>query len=150
MHSLSNSSESSTAIETALARAAHQLMDPEPKIFLDPLAAKIIGPQMAAYIQQNQENLATNSDFLHIRSHVVLRTRYSEDRLREAVDRGVTQYVVLGAGLDTFGYRQPEWAQRLSIFEVDLPNTQAAKRERLRKAAIAIPDNLKFIQYDPI
>ena len=147
---MSNSSESLTSIITAIARASHQLVDSEPKIFHDPIAAKILGPEMVTYIQQNKETIATNVDNLRIRSHIVLRTRYTEDRLREAVGRGVTQFVILGAGLDTFGYRQPEWARRLSIFEVDLPHTQAAKQERLRNADIAIPVNLKFIQYDPI
>jgi methyltransferase (TIGR00027 family) len=74
------------------------------------------------------------------------RSRYAEDRLAEAVAQGVTQYVVLGAGLDTFAYRNPFPALR--VFEVDFPATQVWKRTMLEQAAIALPSNLVFVALD--
>lgn len=74
-----------------------------------------------------------------IRSHVVLRSRYAEDQLWAAASRGVRQYVILGAGYDTFAYRQPVWAASLRIFEVDHVASQQAKVERLRSVGISIP-----------
>ena len=74
------------------------------------------------------------------------RSRYAEDRLAEAVAQGVTQYVVLGAGLDTFAYRNPFPALR--VFEVDFPATQVWKRTMLEEAAIALPSNLVFVALD--
>lgn len=146
--SKTSNSESFTAIATAMARATHQLIDPEPKILEDPIADQILGVEWIDYINQTKEKRMTDPIDLYIRSHVVLRSRFTEDRLREAVDRGVTQYIILGAGLDTFAYRQPDWARPLTIFEVDLPDTQAVKRERLRNASIAIRDNITFVPYD--
>ena len=83
-----------------------------------------------------------------MRSHVLLRSRYAEDRLAEAVKRGVDQLVILGAGYETFPYRQPAWASRLKIFEVDHPASQQAKQERLQAAGIEIPPNLEFVPID--
>ncbi len=68
--------------------------------------------------------------------------------MRIAVARGVKQFLVLGAGLDTFAYRQPEWAHGLHIYEVDHPTSQDAKRERLAAASISIPRNLAFVSVD--
>lgn len=78
-----------------------------------------------------------------------MRSRYTEDCLAEAVhQREPRQYVILGAGLDTFAYRQPEWAKSLRIFEVDYPATQNWKRQRLHDAGIAIPENVHFAPID--
>lgn len=83
-----------------------------------------------------------------LRTHVLLRSRYAEERLHLAVDRGIVQFLALGAGLDTFAYRQPDWATGLRIYEVDHPASQEAKRERLAAASIAIPDNVTFVSVD--
>jgi methyltransferase (TIGR00027 family) len=82
------------------------------------------------------------------RAGFALRARYAEDCLAEAVQRGACQFVVLGAGLDTFAYRQPLWSGSLRIFEVDHPTTQQWKRDRLKAADIAIPSNLTFVPID--
>src|SRR5262249_22024613 len=82
------------------------------------------------------------------RSHVVLRSRVAEDRLADAVARGVRQYVVLGAGFDTFAYRQPDWASGLRIFEVDHPESQAAKFAALASAGVTVPRNVTFVPVD--
>jgi methyltransferase (TIGR00027 family) len=83
-----------------------------------------------------------------LRSHVVMRSRYAEDRLAEAVDNGVQQYLMLGAGLDTFPYRQPHWARVLRIFEVNHSASQRSKRERLALVGIEAPSNVELIGLD--
>ena len=83
-----------------------------------------------------------------LRTHVLLRSRYTEERLHLAIDRGVVQFLTLGAGLDTFAYRQPEWAVGLRIYEVDHPASQKAKRERLAAASITVPGNVRFVSVD--
>jgi len=82
------------------------------------------------------------------RSGVLLRSRFAEDRLAQAVERGVSQLLVLGAGLDSFAYRQPPWAQALSIFEIDQPSSQSDKRRRLVAASVGIPGNLTLVSID--
>jgi len=79
---------------------------------------------------------------------VVTRTRFAEDRLESAVRLGVRQYVLLGAGMDTFAYRQPPWATGLSIFEVDQPGTQAVKRRHVTAANLSVPANLTYVAID--
>lgn len=83
-----------------------------------------------------------------LRAHIVLRSRFAEDQLAAAVERGVRQLVILGAGLDTFAYRQPAWAHTVRIVEIDQPATQAGKRERLSGAGIEIPSNVTLAPVD--
>jgi methyltransferase (TIGR00027 family) len=116
-----------TAIYTAIFRAAHQLLDATPKILDDPVAVGLVEGAseadiraQAADFQQPLQRLA--------RSLFVVRSRFAEDQLAEAVKAGVGQYVILGAGLDTFAYRQPAWALTLQVIEVDHPAFQTLKR----------------------
>jgi len=102
----------------------------------DPIAARLVGVA------------APNPTFEALRAHVVLRSRRAEERLARAVERGVRQYVILGAGYDTFAYRQPAWASELAIFEVDHEATQQDKRTRLDAAHFALPSNLRFVPAD--
>jgi methyltransferase (TIGR00027 family) len=135
---------SRTALRVALRRAAHQLYD-APKIFDDPIAIPILG---TAYLQE-LERTPTRADrpfSTGLRAFIVARSRYAEDNLARAVATGVTQYVLLGAGLDTFAYRNP-WPQ-IRVFEVDHPATQQWKRELLDAAKIPIPANLAFAPVD--
>jgi methyltransferase (TIGR00027 family) len=138
---------SRTALGVAALRAVHQLLDGDPKILEDPVAAHLLDAEVFQQIQTNparvNEPLARG-----LRSHVVLRSRFAEERLEQAVRRGVGQCVILGAGFDTFAYRQPEWARSLRIYEVDHRATQADKRQRLHSAGIAIPANLEFVAID--
>ena len=138
---------SRTALGVAAIRAVHQLYDGEPKILDDSVSGRILGgdanPQIVAHRALAQE--AADRD---LRVRVVLRSRYAEDRLALAVERGVRQCVILGAGLDTFAYRQPEWAKDLRIFEVDHGASQSEKRDRLAAAGIPIPANLEFVEID--
>lgn len=137
---------SRTALLAAKARACHQLLD-HPTVFDDPLAVKIVGEAlMRDYIRlpPRQQDILCRAG----RGALVARSRVAEDALGEAVARGVTQCVVLGAGLDTLAYRNPYGETALRMFEVDHPATQAWKRGKLREAEIAEPDNLTFVPID--
>jgi methyltransferase (TIGR00027 family) len=134
---------SRTAERVALRRAAHQLFD-DPKIFDDPVALRIVGPA-AAELDRAVENEPVA---IGLRALMVARARYTEDALARAVRAGTRQYVVLGAGLDTFAYRNPNRVGRLRVFEVDHPATQAWKRAKLDDAGIAVPDDLTFAPVD--
>jgi methyltransferase (TIGR00027 family) len=138
---------SRTALGTAFARAAHQLIDPTPLLFADPTALPLLGPNAAesiqAMIDRHQSPYGRG-----LRSHVCLRARFAEDRLAEAVRQGAKWYVLVGAGFDTFALRQPDWARGLRIVEVDHPATQAAKRDMIEAAGFDIPDNLSFAAAD--
>jgi methyltransferase (TIGR00027 family) len=140
-------SSSRTALGVAALRAVHQLMDGEPKIVNDPIAALLLDADALTQIQSHAPR-AQDRWARGLRSHVVLRSRYAEERMAQAVARGVRQCVILGAGFDTFAYRQPDWARGLRIYEVDHQATQEDKRERLRKAGIPIPPNLEFVAID--
>jgi methyltransferase (TIGR00027 family) len=134
---------SRTAQRVAIRRAAHQLLD-RPRVLDDPLALRIIGADAAAELRSNpKEHHAFSRAF---RAFMAARSRYAEDELARVVAQGVNQYVVLGAGLDTFAYRNPH--SGLRVFEVDHPATQAWKREQLQAAGIAIPASLIFVPID--
>lgn len=138
---------STTALAVATLRAAHQLLDGTPKVLDDPVVLRLLDPSVLARVQANPERFA-EPDVRRLLNHVVTRSRCAEDRLAEAVTRGVQQYVVLGAGYDTFAYRQPSWASSLRIFEVDHPASQAAKRVGLATAGISTPSNLEYVAID--
>jgi methyltransferase (TIGR00027 family) len=134
---------SRTAQRVAIRRAAHQLLD-QPRVLDDPLALRIIGAEAAAELRSNPKE---DHGFARaFRAFMAARSRYAEDELARAVAQGVRQYVVLGAGLDTFAYRNPH--PGLQVFEVDHPATQAWKREQLQAAGIAIPAALTFVPVD--
>src|SRR5580658_2780660 len=127
---------SRTALGVANRRAVHQLLD-RPPVLNDPIAVPILGPKFEID-QERQAHPAARV----FRAFMAVRSRYVEDNLATAVASGVTQYVVLGAGLDTFAYRNPFPASR--VFEVDFPATQAWKRDLLHQTAIAEPSNLTY------
>jgi methyltransferase (TIGR00027 family) len=131
---------SKTALRVAIRRAAHQMME-HPRILDDPIAVPLLGPGFARDMERASHTVAR--DF---RAFMATRSRYAEDRLAEAVAEGVTQYVILGAGLDTFAYRNPFPALR--VFEVDFPATQTWKRAMLAEAGIALPGSLTFVPLD--
>lgn len=135
---------SRTARSTAMQRAAHQLLE-TPAFFQDPLALRIFGAQGVAWLGRNLDYYRTGGARA-MRAFLVMRSRYAEDQLALAVARGVTQYVVLGAGLDSFAYRNPH--QRLRVFEVDHPSTQDWKRSRLQEQGIDIPRSVTFAPVD--
>jgi methyltransferase (TIGR00027 family) len=138
---------SKTALGVALLRAVHQLVDAYPKILEDTVAPSLFEADFLSQIQTDTSRFQTLAA-IALRSHVVLRSRYAEDQLAEAVKNGIRQYIILGAGFDTFAYRQPQWAHELRIFEIDHPASQQEKRERLDQAGIQIPSNLEFVPID--
>lgn len=133
-----------TAHGAALHRAAHQIVD-IPPIFTDPLALRILGPEAVDELRSGRER-HTQPAASRMRAFLAARSRYTEDCFAEAAARGVNQYVVLGAGLDTFAYRTER--RGLRIFEVDHPATQGWKRERLASAGIGIPETLTYAPVD--
>jgi methyltransferase (TIGR00027 family) len=138
---------SRTALGVAIRRALHQLYDDEPKIFADPLGARLAGEIDPARFAAMRDIRSAPLQML-VRAEVVLRSRFAEEELDRAAARGVQQYVILGAGLDTFAFRQPPFARDLRIFEVDHPATQAWKRERLVAMGIPAPSNLSWSPVD--
>ena len=142
-----NLGPSKTAEGVALQRAVHQLIDATPKILEDPIAPRLFAPDVIAGVYAHSERFHTVSS-LALRSHVLIRSRYAEDCLMQAAQQGVHQYLILGAGWDTFAYRQPEWARNLHIFEVDHPASQQAKLGRIHSAEIAVPANVEHVPID--
>src|ERR1700737_554396 len=134
-------------------RAANLLWDNPPKIFEDTLALRLCGGENETALRVQFDRLAEEiarrtSPHLaqialrYLRAVVITRSRYVEDEVDQAIRRGVTQYVILGAGLDSFAYRRLDVAKDLRVFEVDHPATQAWKRTRLQDAGVALPLNL--------
>lgn len=136
---------SATAERVAMRRATHQLFD-DPVIFEDPLALRILSHQAAERVRTGAEAENQNPWSRGLRAFVAARSRFAEEHLAAAVAQDVRQYVVLGAGLDTFAYRNPH--PDLRVFEVDFPDTQAWKRARLEHGGIAIPPSMRFAAVD--
>ena len=139
---------SRTAWGAARHRAVHQLVD-SGRIFADPLAVTILGGELEAgaddaLVHDDDSTPASRA----LRFFIACRSAYAEAKLAEAVEaRRASQLVVLGAGFDTFAYRNP-FAERVRVFEVDHPATQAWKRDRLASVGIAVPDALTFVGCD--
>jgi methyltransferase (TIGR00027 family) len=137
---------SRTALRVAIRRAAHQILD-RPLVLDDPIALRIIGPSRAAELRLAPPDVSRFDRFARtLRATLVARSRVAEDELSKSVAAGVRQYVVLGAGLDTFAYRNP--FSDVRVFEVDHPASQAWKIKTLRENGIAIPDNVTFVPVD--
>ena len=132
-----------TAKGAATHRAVHQLLEGG-SIFSDPLAVAILGEAPETIIREAQEN----PDRRTMRLFIATRRRLAEERLAEAVARGVRQLVVLGAGLDTFGLRNPHRQAGLTVFEVDHPATQAWKRTRVEATSADEPPSLNYVAVD--
>lgn len=137
---------SSTAQRVAMRRAAHQFLD-EPKVFEDPLALAVLGSEAADRVHATTRGADTLVS-KRMRAFMAARSRFAEDELAAGIRRGATQYVVLGAGLDTYAYRNPHPHGRLRVFEVDHPATQSWKQARLAEAGIEIPASLVFVPLD--
>jgi methyltransferase (TIGR00027 family) len=136
---------SATAYGAAMYRAAHQLLD-HPPVFVDPLALPIVGDEAERSLRDGGDRRA-QAAAAPMRAFMAARHRLSEDSLAAAQARGVRQYVVLGAGLDTFAYRG-QYDASLRVFEVDHPATQEWKRARLAEANIAVPAALVYAPID--
>lgn len=140
-----------TAIMTAYCRAYHAMND-DPKIFIDSLAYLLIPEERRTLIEQGFSH-ACSAQNTNIQSmlqvmglpNVISRARYAEDSLDESVEKGVRQYVILGAGMDTFAFRRLDMDGKLQIFEVDHPATQSFKRNRIAELNWVVPNNLHFV-----
>ncbi len=137
---------SRTALRVALRRAAHQLVDAQPLVFPDRFAVPIVGREAAEELRRTPS--AERKPFsAAMRSWMVARARFAEDVLAAASEGGqITQYLVLGAGLDTFALRNP--CPQVRVFEVDHPATQAWKRERLGAAGLTLPQSTRMVPVD--
>lgn len=144
-HLLSEGQPSRSALMVARLRAAHQLLD-TPAIFDDPLALPVLGPEDCVQVQSNARSYDAGFSRI-LRAAMAVRSRFAEDELARAAAAGVRQYVVLGAGLDTFACRHQHDAA-LQVFEVDHPATQAWKRGLLAASSITVPDSLRFVPVD--
>ena len=138
---------SHTAHQVALRRAAHQLLD-QPPVLSDPLAIPILGADAAAALRADPGQFETSRVSPFLRAFMAARARFAEDQLAHLRTTGLRQYVILGAGLDTFAYRDPSPELPLRVWEVDHPATQAWKRERLHKAGIPVPEQVRFVAVD--
>ena len=136
---------SRTALRVALRRAAHQLYDAAPLVFQDPVAVSILGEAYAEELRRTP----TRPDrpfSVGLRAFLVARSRYAEDMLARGVANGIAQYVLLGAGLDTFAHRNPY--PQLRVFEVDHPATQQWKLDLLAAGEFSHPANLTYVPVD--
>lgn len=134
----------STAVRVALWRAMHVRADPPPHVLEDDVGLHLAAPGDDWRRRPDMDPHATRG----FRAAIVARARFIEDLVTEQAGRGVAQYVILGAGLDTFAQRRPEVASRLRIFEVDQPGPQAWKRRRLVELGYGIPDWLRLVPVD--
>jgi len=123
------------------------VVDSGTRILNDPVALTLLGPQAEDRIRDASEELMS-PEVKALRAHIVLRSRYTEDRLQLSISRGISQYIILGAGFDTFALRQPTWASALSIIELDHPETQKTKQLRIQEAGILLPSNVTLVGVD--
>jgi methyltransferase (TIGR00027 family) len=135
---------SHTAHRVAIRRAAHQLLD-HPPVLDDPVALPILGAETAAALRADPSQFERGPLAPFLRAFMAARARFAEEQLAALRATGVRQCVILGAGLDTFAYRNTDLETPLRVWEVDHPATQAWKRQRLREAGIAIPAELSFV-----
>ena len=133
-----------TAVRVALWRAMHVQVDPPPHVLEDEIGLRLAAPGDGWRDRGDMDPHATS----RYRAGVLARARFVEDLVVEQAGRGVGQYVILGAGLDTFAQRRPEIAARLGAFEVDQPAPQAWKRRRLIELGFDIPDHLRLVPVD--
>jgi methyltransferase (TIGR00027 family) len=134
----------STAVRAALWRAMHVQIDSPPHVLADEIGLKLAAPDEGWRERQDMHPQWTRS----FRAAMVARARFVEDLVAKQAGRGVSQYVILGAGLDTFAQRRPEMASRLRVFEVDRPGPQQWKRQRLVELGFGVPEWLRLVAAD--
>lgn len=134
----------STAVRVALWRALHAQIDALPHVLEDEVGLRLVAPDDSWRRRPDMD-----SDFTKpFRASIVARARFIEDLIFEQAEHGIGQYVILGAGLDTFAQRRPEIGSRLKVFEVDRPGPQAWKRQRLIELGLGVPHWLRFVPVD--
>ncbi len=133
-----------TAVRVALWRALHTEIDAPPHVLDDTIGLKLAAPPESWRNRGDMHPMGTRL----FRASIVARARFIEDLVLEQAKQGVDQYVILGAGLDTFAQRHPEMGAKLSVFEIDQPETQKWKKQRLNELGYGIPDRLRFVPVD--
>jgi methyltransferase (TIGR00027 family) len=133
-----------TAVRVALWRAMHVQVDPPPHVLEDEVGLRLAAPADGWRARPDMDPDGTR----WFRAGIVARARFVEDLVAEQADHGVAQYVILGAGLDTFAQRRPALATRLRVFEVDQPGPQAWKRRRLDELGLGMPEWLRLVPVD--
>jgi methyltransferase (TIGR00027 family) len=133
-----------TAVRVALWRAMHMQVDPAPWVLEDEIGLKLANPDPGWRQRPDMHPEGTRG----YRAAILARARYIEDLVLEQAAQGVAQYVILGAGLDTFAQRRPDIASSLRVFEIDKPNTQAWKKQRLMATGLGVPAHLQFVPVD--
>jgi methyltransferase (TIGR00027 family) len=144
MHDEQSATADSTAVRVALWRAMHVRVDAAPHVFEDEIGLELAAPD-EGWRQRGDMHPQGTSQF---RASILARARFIEDLVVERAAEGVRQYVILGAGLDTFAQRRPEIASGMRIFEVDRPGPQAWKRQRLIELGFGIPEWLRLVPVD--
>ncbi|MBS1602576.1 MAG: class I SAM-dependent methyltransferase [Bacteroidetes bacterium] len=144
---MNNQTGSTTAVGAAALRAAHQLFDKGDKLLTDEVILRLLSKESIEHLNHRKQDFFRRGS-IAMRTHIVLRSRYAEDCLYEAHWRGIRQYLLLGAGIDTFAWRQPAWAHNLHIIEADHPSSQANKLNLLKNAGLTHPKNLSFLKID--
>jgi methyltransferase (TIGR00027 family) len=134
----------STAVRAALWRAMHVQIDPPPHVLEDEIGFKLVAPDEGWRDRPDMHPQWTR----RIRASIVARARFVEDLVAEQAGQGVAQYVILGAGLDTFAQRRPEIASKLRVFEIDRPGPQAWKQQRLTELGFGVPAFLQLVPVD--
>src|SRR5262245_56669848 len=134
----------STAVRVALWRALHVQVDSPPHVLEDEIGLKLVSPDEGWRSRPDMDPNFTSS----FRASIVARARFIEDLVVEQAARGISQYVLLGSGLDTFAQRRPEIASRMLVFEIDQPGHQSWKRQRLIELGYGIPEWLRLVQVD--
>src|SRR6202034_3660455 len=134
----------STAARVALWRALHVEIDPPPHVLEDKIGLELLAPDKEWTRRPDMDPEFTRP----FRASIVARARFIEDLVAEQAGRGLSQYVILGAGLDSFAQRRSEIASRLRVFEIDRPGPQAWKRERLIELGFGVPDWLRLVPVD--
>lgn len=143
MHDNQVAAPDNTAVRVALWRALHVEVDSPPHVLEDEVGLKLAAPENGWRSRPDMSSFTKP-----FRASIVARARFIEDLVAEQIARGVGQYIILGAGLDTFAQRRPDLASCLLVFEVDRPGPQAWKRQRLIDLGYGIPSFLRFVPVD--
>ncbi len=144
MHAKQNTAPDNTAVRVALWRALHVQIDSPPHVLEDEVGLQLAAPEDGWRQRPDMDPEGTSG----FRASIVARARFIEDLVTEQLGHGVSQYVILGAGLDTFAQRRPDIGSRLRVFEVDQPGTQSWKRQRLIELGYGIPEWLRLVPVD--
>ncbi len=144
MNTTPDAAPDSTAARVALWRALHVQIDAPPHVLEDTVGLQLLAPPEGWQQRGDMDPQFTRP----FRASIVARARFIEDLVIEQAAQGLSQYVILGAGLDSFAQRRPDVASRMTVFEVDPPNPQAWKRQRLGELGFGTPDWLRFVPVD--